>query len=139
MKPLFIDTSYLIALEGLDDQNHYTALQHWQNLLKSLPPLITTSYIFDEVVTFFNSRGHHTKAVEVGSNLMQSASLEFIHVDEALFYEGWQYFQKHVDKAYSLTDCISFVVMKQRRIKTALAFDRHFVQAGFEKLPEKAA
>ena len=70
---------------------------------------------------------------------MQSPSIEFIHVDEALFYEGWQYLQKHADKAYSLTDCISFVVMKQRRIKTALTFDRHFVQAGFEKLPEKAA
>lgn len=70
---------------------------------------------------------------------MQSGSIEFIHVDEALFDEGWQYFQKHFDKAYSLTDCISFVVMKQRRIKTALTFDWHFAQAGFEKLPEKAA
>lgn len=139
MKPLLLDTSYLIALEASDDQNHNTVLRHWQNLLKSLPPLVTTSYVFDEVVTFFNSRGHHAKAVEIGNNLMQSASIEFIHVDEALFYESWQYFQKHADKAYPLTDCISFVIMKQRRIKMALTFYRHFVQAGFEKLPEKAA
>ncbi len=137
MKSLLLDTSYLIALEAADDQNHKVALSHWQKLLKTLPPLVTTSYIFDEVVTFFNSRGHHTKAVELGNNLKQSASIEFIHVDEVLFYEGWQYFQTHSDKAYSLTDCISFVVMKQRRIKTALTFDRHFVQAGFEKLPEQ--
>jgi uncharacterized protein len=139
MKPLLLDTSYLIALEASDDQNHTAALFHWQNLLKSLPPLVTTSYVFDEVVTFFNNRGYHTKAVEIGSNLMQSPSIEIIHVDEALFYEGWQYLQKHTDKTYSLTDCISFVTMKQRRIKTALTFDRHFVQAGLEKLPEKAA
>jgi len=39
------------------------------------------------------------------------------------------------DKRYSLTDCASFVVMKRLRIKTALAFDKHFTQAGFERLP----
>lgn len=135
MKILFLDAGYVIALEASDDQNHKAASQHWRKLLKSPPLLLTTSYVFDEVVTFFNSRGRHEKAVEVGSNLIQTDSIELIHVDEALFYEGWEYFQKHKDKTYSLTDCISFVVMKQRGIKTALTFDRHFTQAGFEKLP----
>lgn len=90
--------------------------------------------MFDEVVTFFNSRSRHEKAVEVGSNLIQTDSIELIHIDEALFYEGWEYFQKHQDKTYSLTDCISFVVMKQRGIKAALTFDRHFARAGFDRL-----
>ena len=103
--------------------------------IKSPPQLVTTSYVFDEVITFFNSRGRHEKAVEVGDNLIQANSIELIHVDEAVFYEGWEYFQKHKDKTYSLTDCISFVVMKQRVIKAALTFDRHFAQAGFDKLP----
>jgi predicted nucleic acid-binding protein len=135
MKTIFLDAGYVIALEASDDQNHKAASQHWRKLLKSTPLLVTTSYVFDEVITFFNSRGRHEKAVEVGSNLIQTDSIELIHVDEALFYEGWEYFQKHKDKTYSLTDCISFVVMKQRRINTALTFDRHFTQAGFEKLP----
>lgn len=135
MKPLLLDTGYLIALEVSDDQNHKAASQHWRGLLKSLPPFVTTTYVFDEVVTFFNNRGLHAKAVEVGNNLIQSASIDLIHVDEALFYEGWEYFQKHQDKSYSLTDCISFIVMKQREIKTALTFDKHFKHAGFERLP----
>lgn len=135
MKTLFLDAGYVIALEASDDQNHKAVSQHWRKLIKSLPPLVTTSYVFDEIVTFFNSRGRHEKAVEVGSNLIQADSIELIHVDEALFYEGWEYFQKHKDKTYSLTDCISFVVMKQRGIKAALTFDRHFAQAGFDKLP----
>lgn len=106
MKTLFVDAGYLIALEASDDQNHKAASQHWRKLVKSPPQFVTTSYVFDEIVTFFNSRDRHDKAVEVGSNLIQTDSIELIHVDEALFYEGWEYFQKHKDKTYSLTDCI---------------------------------
>jgi predicted nucleic acid-binding protein len=135
MTPVFLDTGYIIALEAADDQHHDAALTHWQSLTASLPPLVTTSYILDEVVTFFNSRNRHAKAVEVGTRLMSSPSVQFVHVDEALFYEAWRYFKQHPDKPYSLTDCISFVVMAQRGIQVALAFDRHFIQAGFAKLP----
>lgn len=45
--------------------------------------------------------------------------------------EGWEYFQGHDDKRYSLTDCVSFVVMQNYGIYTAFAFDRDFIQAGF--------
>ena len=135
MKAVFIDTSYLLALELANDQRHQVAKDHWQLLVKSLPPLVTTSYVFDEVVTFFNSRGYHAKAVQVGNGLLRSPSVKLIHIDDALFQVGWIYFQQHQDKTYSLTDCISFVVMQQRNISTALTFDKHFVQAGFQKAP----
>ena len=135
MTPLFLDTGYLLALELSNDQNHRPALRHWRSLTRSLPPLVTTTYIFDEVVTFFNSRGHHAKAVEVGGNLVASRSVTLVHVDEDLFLEGWRYFQRHEDKSFSLTDCISFVVMERRALDTALTFDKHFAQAGFKRLP----
>lgn len=135
MNAVFVDTGYWLALELANDINHHAALQHWQRAIQSLPPLLTTSYVFDEVMTFFNSRGLHGKAVQVGTTLLHSPSLQLIHVDEALFYDGWAYFQKHRDKEYSLTDCISFVVMQQHAITTAYAFDKHFVQAGFIKEP----
>jgi uncharacterized protein len=132
----FLDTGYIIALEASDDQNHKASLQHWSFFSKSLPILFTTSYIFDETVTFFNNRGHHQKSVEIGTNLLKSPSIRFIDVDQALFQEGWTYFKKHSDKTYSLTDCISFVLMKRLAIKTALTFDNHFMQAGFKILPD---
>lgn len=135
MTSVFLDTGYVIALEAEDDRHHETTLRHWQDLITSLPPLVTTSFVLNEVVTFFNSRSRHAKAVEVGSRLMSSPSVQFIHVDEDLLHKGWDYFKQHADKAYSLTDCISFVVMERLGIRTALAFDRHFIQAGFEKLP----
>ena len=111
------------------------ARQHWRSITPVLPSLVTTSYVLDEVVTFFNSRNHHAKAVEIGNRLLNSPSVQLVHVDEVLFSQAWQYFSQHVDKLYSLTDCVSFVVMTQRGIRTALAFDKHFIQAGFEKLP----
>ena len=73
--------------------------------------------------------------MQVGNNLLQSPSVQFIHVDTALFDAGWAYLQRHQDKKYSLTDCISFIVMQQLGIQRAFAFDQHFVQAGFAKEP----
>lgn len=139
MKRLFLDTSYLIALEAADDQHHEEAIAHWQRLSGPLPSLVTTSYVFDEVVTFFNSRNRHAKAVEIGNLLLESPSVELVHIDEALFRETWRYFTRHSDKSYSLTDCASFVVMKRLRVRAALTFDKHFTQAGFERKPEGRA
>ena len=135
MNTVFVDTGYLFALEIANDQHHQAAAQHWHSIARVLPRLVTTSYAFDEVVTFFNSRGQHAKAMQVGNNLLQSPSVQFIHVDTALFDAGWAYFQRYQDKRYSLTDCISFIVMQQLSIQRAFAFDQHFVQAGFIKEP----
>jgi predicted nucleic acid-binding protein len=130
----FLDTGYLIALEDADDQSHPQAIEHWRSLRKP-PPLVTTSYVLDEVVTFFNARGEHAKAVELGEMLLSSPSIIMIHVDEALLRRGLAFMENRADKRYSLTDCISFVVMEERRISVALAFDKHFEQAGFRKEP----
>jgi uncharacterized protein len=135
MSVTFLDTGYILALELKTDQHHAAAQQHWQGVRSAVPRIVTTTYVFDEVVTYFNSRGHHAKAVQVGHNLLRSPSVEMVHVDMALFHEGWVYFQRYHDKQFSLTDCISFVVMHQRGITTAFAFDNHFRQAGFATQP----
>lgn len=135
MNHYFVDTSFIIALEIVNEQHHKIARSFWLNLSKKNTQLITTSYIFDETVTFFNSRQLHSKAVEIGQSLLYSRLIDFIHVDQVLFEQAWLVFQKYNDKSYSLTDCISFVVMQQRQITQVLTFDRHFAQAGFLKLP----
>ena len=95
MRKLFLDTGYLIALEAADDQHHKLASAHWESLSRSLPLLVTTSYVFDEVVTFFNSRNRHAKAVEIGRLLLESPSVKLMHIDEPLFLEAWRYFIQH--------------------------------------------
>ena len=135
MTSLFLDTSYLIAVESADDQHHKTASAHWRGLLKSSPRLVTSSYVLVEVVTLLNNRRSHSKAVELGNNLLSSRLFNVVHVNEELFYEAWRYFQKYKDKRYSLTDCVSFVLMDRLEIEEALTYDKHFAQAGFRKLP----
>jgi len=127
----FVDTSYWLALELKNDQSHTSAQAHWKIFVQSPFALVTTSYVFDETVTYFNSRGFHEKAVKIGEMILQSPSIELVHVDENLFYESWEFFQQHQDKGYSLTDCISFLVMQQKDLNIVLTFDKHFSQAGF--------
>jgi predicted nucleic acid-binding protein len=134
--PAFLDTSYLLAVEISNDQYHRQAQAHWAGVRLVRPrSLVTTTFVLNEVITYLNSRTLHAKAVGVGSYLMQSAAIELLPVDGPLWDAGWSYFQKHSDKTYSLTDCISFVAMEQRAIRTAFTFDHHFRQAGFNVEP----
>jgi len=135
MNMVFADFSYLVALELEDDQSHHATRQHWNRLGMQLPKLVVTSFILGEVVTFLKSRHLHSKAVQIGNTLLHSSFVDFVHVDAPLLMEGWTYFEHHQDKDYSLTDCISFVVMRKRKTSTAFAFDKHFQQAGFQVEP----
>jgi uncharacterized protein len=135
MTSTFLDANFVIALEISDDQHHFAAAQLWKTFIETSFSLVTTSYVLDEIVTFLNRRRKHDKAVRVGNNLLNASHIRLMHVDEPLFYEGWQYFEQHSDKTYSLTDCVSFVLMARLRIEEALTFDKHFTQAGFKTLP----
>src|ERR1043166_2165700 len=89
MTSLFLDTSYLIAVQNADDQYHKTASKHWRDLLKSSPRLVTSSYVFVEVVTLLNNRSLHSKAVELGNNLLSSAySMSFTSMKNCFMKPG---------------------------------------------------
>ena len=135
MTALFLDTGFLIALESRSDQHHDAARRYWRLFCDHPSLLITASFVFDEAVTFFNSRSRHDKAVEIGTYLKTNHLVEMQTVDGSLLDLAWDMFKLHSDKRYSLTDCVSFVVMKQRNMTNALTFDQHFRQAGFVALP----
>jgi len=59
---------------------------------------------------------------------------EIFHVDAALQQKGVERFAARPDKDWSLTDCISFVLMEERGIRESATTDRHFEQAGFVAL-----
>ncbi|MGF1473628.1 MAG: type II toxin-antitoxin system VapC family toxin [Rubrobacteraceae bacterium] len=133
---VFLDSGYLVAYENADDQNHHRAREHWASLARD-PILVTTSYVLDEVLTFLNARRQHRKAVSIGDRLLDGSFAELIHVDEDLLRRGFDLFRRRPDKRYSLTDCISFLVMRDHQIDTAYAFDDHFGQEGFTRVPQQ--
>jgi predicted nucleic acid-binding protein len=132
---VFLDSGYAIALLATDDQYHEPASRHWRTLAAAPSPIVTTSFVVCEVVAMLQRKGRHAAAVEAGTSLMHGEGIEFVYVDESIFQEAWRHLVRHRDKSYSLTDCISFVLMQKRGIRTALAFDHHFIQAGFVTQP----
>ena len=47
---------------------------------------------------------------------------------------AWTWLRRHDESAYSLVDATSFQVMRDRRLREALAFDQDFAVAGFIEL-----
>lgn len=137
-RTVFVDTGFLLALERRTDENHVRALGHWRSLReRGLPHLVTTTYVFDEVVTYLNSRGLHASAVKTGKRLLRSPAVELVRVGDGLFRAAFDLLERRPDKRYSLTDCVSFALMRERGISVAFAFDRHFEQEGFVREPHR--
>jgi predicted nucleic acid-binding protein len=135
MSQLFLDASFIIALEDADDQNHEKAINFWNGFKKNPQRLITTTYVFNEIVTFLKRRISYDKASHIGEALLSSSIVELIHISNEDFIKGWNMFLKYHDKDFSFTDCISFLLMNQRGIKEAMTFDKHFRQMGFLMSP----
>jgi hypothetical protein len=60
-----------------------------------------------------------------------ATNYEIVPATGELFDAGLQLHAGRSDKEWSLTDCISFLIMEQRGLKRALTHDHHFEQAGF--------
>ena len=74
------------------------------------------------------------KAVLVVSNLQQDSTVEIIPQSDYQFEQALNFYNQRQDKKWSLVDCASFLIMQERGIIEALAYDIHFRQAGFVPL-----
>ena len=66
--------------------------------------------------------------------LHRDPATRILPADSRTFDCGLEFYEKRPDKTWSLTDCISFVVMSEEGRTEALTGDRHFEQAGFTAL-----
>lgn len=130
-KPLFIDTSYILALVNTRDEFHDTALQLANQIAE---PLITTEAVLTEIGNALAKPPGRQLAVDTINDLRDDPEVELISVSFKLFTKAVKYYSERMDKEWSLTDCISFVIMKERKLTTALTTDHHFEQAGFRAL-----
>ena len=131
MNRVFIDTSFVVALVNEKDQHHNRAAE-LADLFDGYP-LISTDAVLLEVG---NSLAGNFKeqASEIIEDFLTSGEVEIVNLDIALFREAFELYRTHKDKSWGMTDCISFIVMRERGIVEALTNDKDFRQAGFNAL-----
>ncbi|BAZ69900.1 hypothetical protein NIES4106_46800 [Fischerella sp. NIES-4106] len=133
MSSLFVDTSGWASL-FIHTQPHYPqAEQHFRLAFQQHRRIYTTNYVISELVALLNSplRVSRLRIFEIVDAIKTVAYVEIIHIDDVTDALGWELCKSRLDKAWSLVDCTSFVVMQQLGIQEALTTDKHFEQAGF--------
>jgi hypothetical protein len=130
----FLDTSYAIALSSPTDDYHNKALVIAQELKASKTPLITTRAIILEIGNALSKQKYRSKSIKLLSSLENDKTVTIIPISETLYQKAFQLYCQRTDKNWGIVDCISFIVMTERRIKEALTTDIHFQQAGFRAL-----
>jgi predicted nucleic acid-binding protein len=127
----FADSFYFIALINPSDQHHAAAREASRQLAA---PLVTTSWVLIEVADALAMQGMRRRVVTLVRRLETDPNVLVIPLDKGLFDRGFELYDRRPDKSWSLTDCISFVVMTERGLTDALTGDHHFEQAGFRTL-----
>lgn len=131
---VLMDSAGFLALWDAGDEYHSAALRLQKGLLGRQRRFLTTEYIVDETVTLLLVRHSHAAAADFLRTLERSETLRLEWIDPSRFHAGAEWFQKHSDKEWSFTDCVSFAVMRELRIRDAFTTDHHFRQAGFNPL-----
>ncbi len=127
----FADTFYYLALLNPDDAAHERALAA---TTKRSGILVTTRWVLTEVGDAMAVPACRQRFVNLIAAIENDPDTALILASEDIFQVGVKLFSQRPDKHWSLTDCISFVVMQERGIAEVLTGDHHFSQAGFVTL-----
>jgi predicted nucleic acid-binding protein len=132
MQAWFADTYYFLALRNPKDEGHAKAVAATAKLAPR--KLVTTSWVLTEVADALAKPANRPGFARLIEMLAAFPDAMVLPPTQALFDEGVTLFNARADKEWSLTDCVSFVVMTQLGITEALTGDHHFEQAGFVAL-----
>jgi len=92
---------------------------------------VTTDYILDETATLLRARGYGQLRSAFFDSVFASRACRVEWMDADRFSRVMAFFLKNNDKGWSFTDCFSFCLMHELRLREALSKDVHFSQAGF--------
>jgi predicted nucleic acid-binding protein len=134
MNLVFLDASGLIAVANTDDHWHSRALAAWNELVLSNTSLVTTSLVLFELGDGLSRIDQRSLAVTLYDRLRASPRVQIVPLSSDQEVAAWELFRQRPDKSWGATDCASFVVMKQLGVESAFTVDRHFEQAGFQRL-----
>ena len=131
---MFLDTSGLMCLFDSGDHRHAIAI----NYFDSTNLRITHNYVLAEFVALSIARNAPRQdALRFVESIAKSSDIEVIWVREEMHELAMQLLFDRPDKAWSLCDAVSFVLMNERQLLNSLTTDHHFEQAGFVRLLEQ--
>jgi predicted nucleic acid-binding protein len=133
----FADTGWWVAWALPGDARHAQALGMLERLGRS-EQILTTNLVAGETWTFLRRKDSHRTALAFLDRLQTLTSAErlVVHrVSEDQEADAWEWLRKHDEREYSYVDATSFRVMRDRRLREALAFDQDFAAAGFVEVP----
>jgi len=122
---------YFVAFLNTKD-NHHEQVRRLSRQLRRR--VVTTAWVMTEVADALSDLPNRPLAGQLRRLVAASPFIRVMPPTEELFLAGFDLFEARPDKEWSLTDCISFVVMERERIAEALTGDHHFQQAGFATL-----
>ena len=128
MTSIFADTFYYLALLNPRDAAHTATLTASRS---HSGRLVTTEWVLTEVADAFASPQERPRFLALLTALEAHPDVSIVPASHDLFQRGADLYRRRPDKAWPLTDCITFVVMNDNGIKEALTGDAHFKQAGF--------
>jgi len=128
---ILIDTGYLIAMLRPADDLHPRALA-WSQALRDR--FMVTEHVLWETINDLSAPLERPAAHRMLAEVKADPSCQIVYASPELFEAGLRLHRQRPDKAWSLTDCISFHIMSEHRITRALAYDQHYQQAGFDPL-----
>ena len=131
MKTIFADSFYFFALANDKDPAHAKAVAFLQSYKGRM---LTTGWVLTEVGDGFSQPAYRPAFLLTVDTLRSEPNVVIVPSSDELLVAGIDLYRKRPDKEWSLTDCISFVVMEREGITEALTGDHHFEQAGFKAL-----
>jgi predicted nucleic acid-binding protein len=129
---IFVDTSALVAFVNPKDENHTRALGGFEILERRRAPLLTSSFVIVETYALLGRRLGLEAVREFRADL--APLIDVVWVYEALHEAGLDLLLDRRKRKLSLVDAVSFVIMRDRRIDEAFAYDPHFEQEGFTQV-----
>lgn len=131
---VFLDSAYAIALASRADEHHAKALQLSRHVASHRVRLLTTRAVCFEIGNALAKLRFRAISVQFLDGLESSSTTDIVPLTEDLHRQAFDLYRQRPDKEWSLTDCLSFVVMSQRGLNEALTSDEHFEQVGFKAL-----
>jgi predicted nucleic acid-binding protein len=126
----FVDTSALYAALDADDEHHRRAGELWATLLGSPDVPVTSNYVLLETVALLGRRLGPASVRDFLTDFVPLLRVAWI--GESLHQRAVAALLTAEQRDLSLVDCVSFELMREMGIECAFAFDRHFVQQGFQ-------